>query len=428
MGPPQAPRLVTLSTIWLITTGEPLPSDEGNQRLLRTGILAETLASRGHSIVWWTSTFNHAHKMVRPRHAPIQNISDKLQTRFLSGISYRTNVSVFRQINHIQVANALAKTINNAPKPDIIICALPTIELCSVATEYGARTGVPVFLDIRDLWPDLILDIVPVWARQTLKFVLSPMFRKARRALTRARGLIAVSENYLDWGIAQTGRERTRYDQVFTLGYRAYQLPKEELEAGRAVLIKKGVNPKRKIFCFIGSFGRSYDLETVIAAAKHLKCRGANDIQFVFAGDGEYGALWRQQSSGLDNVIFVGWIEAPSIASLMDMSIAGFAAYREGAPQGLPNKLFEYMSAGLPILSSLSGEATQVITRLGCGINYPAGNSQKLAETVLNISKDDSCLASMSAKSLQGFEKLYSAENVYNKMVDFLENIVGKAE
>ncbi|GAI08595.1 unnamed protein product, partial [marine sediment metagenome] len=49
--------------IWLITIGEPLPSDNNNDRLYRTGILAKLLIQRGHEVVWWTSTFDHVRKI-----------------------------------------------------------------------------------------------------------------------------------------------------------------------------------------------------------------------------------------------------------------------------------------------------------------------------------------------------------------------------
>jgi hypothetical protein len=49
--------------VWLITVGgEPLPIDGTNERLRRTGILANTIIKRKHKIIWWTSTFDHVIK------------------------------------------------------------------------------------------------------------------------------------------------------------------------------------------------------------------------------------------------------------------------------------------------------------------------------------------------------------------------------
>ena len=50
--------------IWLTEIGEPLPIDAG-ARLMRCGLLAQTLASRDHDVTWWASTFDHARKLYR---------------------------------------------------------------------------------------------------------------------------------------------------------------------------------------------------------------------------------------------------------------------------------------------------------------------------------------------------------------------------
>ena len=55
---------------WLLTVGEPLPCDGPNERLHRTGLLAEALHSRGHEVLWWSSTFDHARKRFRESTRP----------------------------------------------------------------------------------------------------------------------------------------------------------------------------------------------------------------------------------------------------------------------------------------------------------------------------------------------------------------------
>ena len=50
--------------IWLLREGEPLPGDQ-RPRLMRTGLLAEWLAGKGHEVTWWCSTFNHQSKTYR---------------------------------------------------------------------------------------------------------------------------------------------------------------------------------------------------------------------------------------------------------------------------------------------------------------------------------------------------------------------------
>ena len=91
------------------------------------------------------------------------------------------------------------------------------------------------------------------------------------------------------------------------------------------------------------------------------------DIQFVISGDGEFGPRWRQLAAGLDNVVFTGWIGAHEINWLRAHAAVGLQPYAQGAPQGLANKLFEYLHAGLPIVASDATATVDFLRRYGLG-------------------------------------------------------------
>lgn len=48
--------------IWLLQSSEPMPVVNKEQRLLRTGMMAEKLNKRGHNVIWFSNTFDHFHK------------------------------------------------------------------------------------------------------------------------------------------------------------------------------------------------------------------------------------------------------------------------------------------------------------------------------------------------------------------------------
>ncbi len=146
--------------VWLVTVGEPLPVDGDNPRLMRTGILSGLLAAGGHEVLWWTSAFDH----VRKRHrcaGDAETAAFGYRIRMLHGGGYRKNVSVARFLDHRDVARKFRGFAGSEPRPDVILCSLPTVELCVEAVRYGGRERVPVVLDVRDLWPDLIAELAP---------------------------------------------------------------------------------------------------------------------------------------------------------------------------------------------------------------------------------------------------------------------------
>ena len=109
----------------------------------------------------------------------------------------------------------------------------------------------------------------------------------------------------------------------------------------------------------------------------------------------------------------------------MEMSDAGLAAYVRNAPQSLPNKVFEYFSGGLPVLSSLRGELDRIISESGCGLSYEAGDAEGLASAVLKLHGDPELRRRMGENARRLFEERFSAGRVYSSMIDHLERLAG---
>src|SRR5438045_1803110 len=130
--------------IWLLTIGEPLPTDGCAERLLRTGLLAEILTNRGHQVVWWSSTFDHARKRQRFDRDTTIDVAANYNLRLLHGPAYARNVSIKRWFNHRTVARKFSRlAAAERRQPDIILCSLPTVELCRATIEYGQARNVP---------------------------------------------------------------------------------------------------------------------------------------------------------------------------------------------------------------------------------------------------------------------------------------------
>lgn len=406
--------------VWLTEIGEPLPLDAGS-RPMRAGLLAETLAARDHDVTWWASTFDHAHKTRRSAAPGSVSLGAHLRLELLPAPGYRRNVSFARMRHQRAIARAFAARAESLPPPDLVYCCVPTLELTEAAVRYASARGVPVVVDVRDLWPDILVDAVPWPLRALARLVLHPEFRRARYVFRSATAIVGVSEGYLDWGLRQAGRARGSWDAVFPHGYPRPTLAAAAGARARAQIESLGVDPRRVVCCFVGSFGRSYDLGTVIEAARRLERGGRSDMQFVLAGDGERRAAWQRQAAGLSNVIFTGWLSGDAIAALLELARLGLVAYAPHAPQGLPNKLFEYLSAGLPVVSSLRGETEGFLRETACGATYPPGDAAALAALLVQLTADDSARREMGRRALARYDAEFAAPQVYGRLADHLE-------
>jgi glycosyltransferase involved in cell wall biosynthesis len=413
--------------IWLITVGEPLPVLSGSSRLWRTGMLAQEMSNRGHTVTWWTSRVDHFRKEYFSVDGSSFQIAPNFVLRILDGRLYTRNVSVARLINHWQLGRAFRDRIKDESSPDLVLCSFPTIELSGEAVRFGRERKIPVVLDVRDLWPDVFLQAVPAAIRGMARLLLHRYFSAARSALSEAQALIAVSRGYLEWALSRAERNEGPFDRVFPL---AYSLPKRTPSSrleGIEILRKLGVKHGSLACLFAGTLGRTYDLSPVLEVARKLSADADLRFHFVVCGDGERAAEWRQMAAGLPNVSFTGWLAQTELRAVLMGCDIGLAAYAEAAPQGLPNKVIEYMAAGLPVVSSLTGETEQILHQCDCGRSYEAGNSLSLYCVLQELESSD-VRERLAAQARAKFESDFQAERIYAELASYLEAMVGRDE
>lgn len=415
--------------IWLVTIGEPLPVDGKDVRLYRAGILAQMLAGRGHNVTWWTSSFDHTHKRQRVEKNTTLSLDEFMQIKLMYAPGYARNVSIQRIWNHRRLARGFRSLASKEAKPDVIIASYPTIELSKQAVAYGMRHQVPVIVDVRDLWPDLFLDLLPDYIRSVGKIACWPMVRNARYVFAHATAVTGLTDQYVEWALDYAKRQRGKFDRVFPMAYPEANFTREALDAAKREWRSLGVDEKNWNICFFGTFGRQFDIYTVIEAARLLKDQNP-EVRFVLCGDGDYAQKFKDAARGIDSVLFPDWVNQVQIRVLMEISRAGLAPYVNTANfiNNLPNKPIEYLSGGLPILTCLRGVLKDLIEQQQCGKYYLEGSAQSLADAVVDLANNEGERAKMAENALGLYREKYSAEVVYGSMCEFLERMAGNPD
>jgi glycosyltransferase involved in cell wall biosynthesis len=408
--------------IWLTHVAELLPIDRDG-RLFRYGILSDMLCAQGHCVTRWSPTFNHFSKRQRCLNDKTIEVKKDYRIELLYAPGYNRNISLARIRFHYQIARAIERRMNQEPPPDIILSGIPTPEMCLVALRYAHKHGIPLVMDVRDLWPDIYLTLVPKAFHCLARLALLPKSRTNRHIFGGAAAIFGVSETYLNWGLGFAGRDRCQADGVFPLGYPEPSYSEKIIVQEKERLIEFGVDENKAICCYFGQFEASCDLFTVIDAARILEKDGYKDVQFVLCGAGTKLQAVRERSSGLRNVILPGWVSAPTIHALMQMSKIGLAAYAEGAPQSLPNKPIEYLAGGLVVVSSLTGELENILSGECCGITYQAGDVHALVDVIRFLVEHPGETSRMRRKARAVFEDRFSVNRVYPVMIERLERI-----
>lgn len=422
--------------IWLATIGEPVPLESGHgDRLHRTGYFAQFLANRGHRTLWWTSAFDHFRKRHLSARDQTVDLDRNLRIRMLRGRGYRRNISLARLHDHAEIARKFGceaeQTVRRGLRPDLIVAALPSIDLASACADFGMRHRIPVVLDMRDMWPDIFIDAAPIPMRPLARALLAPMFRQARQACSQAAAIAGITDAFVDWGVARGCRRRTPLDRAFPLGYSMEPPAPEAIRSANENWDRLGVGESGPFtVCYFGGLSRQLDLMHAIHAARLLEARGV-PMRFVFCGEGDRLKEYRRAADGLANVILPGWVDRASIYTLMRRSNAGLDPLpdRYDFLASINNKAIEYMSAGLPVVSSPKrGVLSELLQRRRCGLSYEEADARGLADLLHSLSLDAARLEAMRRASLALFREQFMADTVCESMESHFERIINERQ
>jgi glycosyltransferase involved in cell wall biosynthesis len=274
------------------------------------------------------------------------------------------------------------------------------------------------------MWPDIFPPLAPAFARPLARAALWPYFRLSRLALRNASAIVGITDEFVEWGLKCAGRERTQWDRAFPMGYPSAQPTESEQQRARELWRSRGVTADDSKFkiAFAGTIGRQFEFEAALEAARLL----GPEFQFILCGAGDRYADLQSLCRDVPNVILTGWIGADEIWTLMRIANVGLAPYHseESFTLSLPNKSLEYLSAGMPVVSSLSGTLERLLAEQRCGFTYPNRDAAALAAFLKRLRLEPRLYAEMAANANRLFDARFRAEAVYSEMAEHLENLV----
>ncbi|HVG41736.1 MAG TPA: glycosyltransferase, partial [Chitinophagaceae bacterium] len=370
--------------IWLISAFEPTPIDK--TRPMRFMNIANTAIQRGHTITFFSTTFKHgskSHLFDKNTYRTIQE--GKYELILVHSKPYKKNISFERIIAHYDLGKKLLEEVKQQKKkPDIIYISLPPLSTVDAISKWGKENKVPIIVDIIDPWPDVFLKVFPPAIRTLAQIPLSPFYRKLKRIMNTCSGLSAISEQYVEWAKTFTKR---KIDSAFF--YPAVPLAEVTEALNKLSTTIQKDNSKLRIV-YTGSLASSYDIPCILNAAALLEKKFPGKTEFIIAGAGPQEKLIKE--SNLTNIKFLGWIGQEEMYKQFYLSDIGLTQHVKGATQSVTYKLFDYLSAGLPILNSLESEMADIIADNKVGFNNKCGDAEELATNIERFLMDKALL------------------------------------
>lgn len=277
--------------------------------------------------------------------------------------------------------------------------------------------GKPFVFEVRDLWPELpkamgvITNPVILGMMSVLEWV---SYHSAHRLVGLSPGIVE--------GIAKRGIPRERIQAVpngCDLDIFATSVEKWRPE---------GVKDTDLMAIFTGTHGMANGLDAVLDAAAELKRRSRMDIKLVLVGDGmlKPGLQARAQAEGLDNVVFHPPVQKKKLAGLMASAdlgmqiLANVPAFYYGTS---PNKFFDYIAAGLPVLCNYPGWLAELMADHQCGYVVPPEQPQAFAEALIHAAEHRDALLVMGANGRELAKTDYNRDVLGERFVAWVEGV-----
>jgi glycosyltransferase involved in cell wall biosynthesis len=403
---------------WIFQSGEPLPIDENRSRGMRAINLSNALLESGHEVVLWSARFNHNEKKQRSTTSRTTNISNKFKIILVPSCGYQKNISLIRLLDHIQLAFNLSKLIKLEEKPDAVFIGFPPIETAWVLTSWANKNHIPSILDVKDEWPELFIRSSPKYLRWIVSLLFLPQKLMAKASFRQATCISTITEPFLQDCLAKANRTRNSFDQITFLTSPACEVKDYDLEQASNWLSGKGVKASEKFLCtYIGSLTTSLDFQPIMIAAADKR------FVFVLAGDGPLYLELKEKFRTFENVIFLGWVNPAQASALYRMSKVVLAPYKLSPDfeKSLPNKFFDAMSHGKPLVSSIGGYGEKFIQENKIGFAYLNEDLCSLHKLLAYLHENSTAIEECSKSSENLFNAQLTEKIVYGRLVHNLE-------
>lgn len=267
-------------------------------------------------------------------------------------------------------------------RPDVVVGSSPHLFGAWGAERLARRLRVPFVFEVRDLWPQSLVDLGGYAPGHPVVRLLA---RVERHLYQHASAVVSVLPNAIDHIVARgAARDRVRY------------LPNGvDL---RVVPCPEAAEERRPFtFVYAGSHGIANALDTVLEAAKIVEDElGPDAVRFRFIGSGvERERLRaRAEADGIRSVRFEEPVPRSDVfdvlaqADAFVVSSLAIPLYRHGVSF---NKLFDYMAMARPIVAGLEAADNPVVAA-DAGLAVAPGDGRAMAgavRTLLEMTREE---------------------------------------
>ena len=183
------------------------------------------------------------------------------------------------------------------------------------------------------------------------------------------------------------------------------------------------------VLLYAGAHGMSNDLGVVLEAARILQGGSiTSNVIVTFLGDGKEKSALQKQAAGLHlgNVLFLPPVPKTAMAAALAGADACLAILKpiDEYKTTYPNKVFDYMAAGRPVVLAIDGVIRAVVEAAGCGLFAQPGDPAALADAIRVLDADRAASRRMGLAGRKYLEEHFSRTTLASRLIGILEDML----
>lgn len=381
--------------------------------------LARYLAARGHQVTviaspvsYLTGTSRHEDKASGMKNGPEQKGRITIQRTYTYAALHRSFVHRVFSFLSFMASSFIAGL--RVRKVDLVWGTSPPIFQGFTAWLLARLKGVPFLFEVRDLWPAFAIGVgvlrQPVLIRAS-EWLERFLYRSADRVVVNSPGFIdhvrergarqiELVPNGSDTHMFDPQAEGTDFRQANGLG-------------------------NQFILLYAGAHGMSNDLQVVLQAAQRLEDQPEIAVVLLGAGKEKPALMRLADQLKLKNVHFLPPIPKTEMTQALAAADACIAILKPIPLYATvyPNKVFDYMAAGRPVLLAIDGVIRKVVEDADAGIYVPPGDATALAKAARYLALHRQEGRAMGMRGRQYIQSHFDRENLASDMAILMESM-----
>lgn len=356
--------------VWIVNHYAIPPSMGG---LVRHYYFSKYLEKNGHHVKIFTSSKIHNTdiNMINDHSLYCENVIDGVEYTFVRSRDYKGN-GIDRILNMIDLPFKMWRTMKCFWKkqiPDVIYTSSPDLFVAFFALSFARKHQIPVVVEVRDLWPESIVEYRGMSRNNPLIQIL---YQLEKLIYIKADKLIFTMEGGKDYIIDKKWDNKIALDKVEYVN-NGVSIEEFDENVKKYILNDSDLNNEETFkVIYVGSIRKANNVGNLVKVAAELKSQGEKNISILIYGDGTEKVTLEKEcrEKQLDNIRFKGKIDkkyVPYILSKSNLNILNYKPASTWKYGGSQNKQFEYLASGSPICANVK-MGYSIIEKFQCGV------------------------------------------------------------